>query len=117
MLRTVVASHFPPRTVAMPRPFRAAAISRSDLAPGGLRPLGDHRALLLSQGGVQVQQERLDVGAQLGDEERRLLGHQPADEMHVTGQSIKLGDGDRGGPPVAASCRQEMRRAAVSAIG
>jgi len=30
---TVVASHFPPRAVAIPRPSRAAAISRSVLAP------------------------------------------------------------------------------------
>ena len=32
MLRTVVASHWPPDAVATPRPFSAAAISRSDLA-------------------------------------------------------------------------------------
>ena len=30
---TVWASHFPPRAVATPRPFRAAAIWRSDLVP------------------------------------------------------------------------------------
>jgi hypothetical protein len=33
MLRTVVASHFPPRAIAMPRPFRAVGIWRRDPAP------------------------------------------------------------------------------------
>ncbi len=30
---TVIASHFPPRAVAMPRALKAAAIRRSDFAP------------------------------------------------------------------------------------
>jgi hypothetical protein len=33
MLRTVDGSHFPPRAVAIPRAFRAAAIWRRDFAP------------------------------------------------------------------------------------
>ncbi len=37
---------------------------------------------------------------------RRLVRHQAADEMHVTRQSIKLGDGDGGGLPVAARCSE-----------
>ncbi len=37
---------------------------------GGPRAVRDNRALLLGQGGVEVQQERLDLGAQLGDQER-----------------------------------------------
>jgi hypothetical protein len=33
MFATVCAFHLPPRAVAMPRSFKAAAISLSDLAP------------------------------------------------------------------------------------
>jgi hypothetical protein len=33
MFRTVAASHFPPRAVAMPLPLSAAAIALSDFAP------------------------------------------------------------------------------------
>jgi hypothetical protein len=73
---------------------------------GGLGSGRDDGALLLGEGGIQVQQERLDVGAQLGDEERRLVRHQAADEMHVTRQPIELGNGDGGGLSVTASCSE-----------
>jgi len=36
MFATVAASHFPPRAVATPRPFKAAAICLSDFAPAAL---------------------------------------------------------------------------------
>ena len=65
-----------------------------------------------------MQQERLDVRAQLGDEERRLVRHQAADEMHVTRQPIELGDGDGGGLPVAARCSERCGelRAAIEGV-
>jgi|SRR5271166_2179906 len=129
MFATVAASHFPPRAVATPRPFKAAAICLSDFAPAalasamtgatvaanvsapamrvaltvaravgearvaeglptglgggesGLRALRDQRALFLSESGVQVQQERT---SEIGDQKRRLVRHEPADEVNVT---------------------------------
>ena len=48
----------------------------------------------LGQRGVEVQEERLDVGAKVGDE-RYPVRHQPGDEMHVARQPVELGDGDR----------------------
>jgi len=54
----------------------------------GLRALGNEGSLLLGQSGVQVQQERLDVRTQLGDQERRLVRHEAADEMLVTRQAV-----------------------------
>jgi hypothetical protein len=59
----------------------------------GLCAPGNRRALLLGEGGVQVQQERLDVGAEIGDQKRRLVRHQAGNEMHVTREPVELGDG------------------------
>jgi hypothetical protein len=36
-----------------------------------------------------VQQERLDVGAEIGDQERRPVRHKAADEMHVTREPVE----------------------------
>ena len=51
------------------------------LLMGALR---DYRALFLSEGGVQVQQEQLHVRAEIGDQKRRLVRHEPTDEVNVT---------------------------------
>ncbi len=69
---------------------------------GGLRALGDHCTLFLGESGIEVQQERLNVRPKIGGDERRLVRHQAADEMHVTRQSLELGDGDGGCLPVTA---------------
>jgi hypothetical protein len=61
----------------------------------GFRALRDHRPLLLGEGGVQVQQERLDIGAEIGDQKRRLVRHEAADEVHVAREAVELGDRDR----------------------
>jgi hypothetical protein len=42
-----------------------------------------------------MQHERVGVGAKLGNDERNPMSHQPADEMHVSGQPVELGDDDR----------------------
>ena len=52
------------------------------------------RALLLGEGDVQVQQERLDVGAEIGDQKRRLVRHEAADEVHVAREPVEVSDGD-----------------------
>jgi hypothetical protein len=41
------------------------------------RPRGDHRALLLSEGGEQVKNEWVHIRAQLGNDELHALCHQP----------------------------------------
>ena len=47
-----------------------------------LRPLADELPLLLRQSGEQVQDERVNVGAKLSDDERHPVRHQPRDKMH-----------------------------------
>jgi hypothetical protein len=42
-----------------------------------------------------VQQARLDVGAEISDQKRRLVRHDVADEVDVTRKPVELGDGDR----------------------
>jgi hypothetical protein len=42
-------------------------------------------ALLLGQGGEQMQDERVHVSAKLCDDELYTLCHQPADEVNITG--------------------------------
>ena len=44
----------------------------------------DHRALLFGERRIQVQHERIDVGAELGNDERDTLRHEAGDEMNVT---------------------------------
>jgi len=61
-----------------------------------------------------VQQERLDVGPEIGDQKRRLVRHEAADEMHVAREPVELGDGDRARLSVAAGasqCGGELRAA------
>ena len=48
-----------------------------------LGPLCDPVTLLLGDGCVNVQHERIHVGAELGDDEGHPLHHQAADEMNV----------------------------------
>ena len=62
---------------------------------GGNRALADHLALALGEGRVQVQHERLDVRAQLGDDERHTVRHQAGNEMDVSAQAIELGNRHR----------------------
>jgi hypothetical protein len=42
-----------------------------------------------------MQHERVSVRAEIGDDERRLVGHQPGDEMDVTREPIELRNNDR----------------------
>jgi hypothetical protein len=64
-----------------------------------------------------VEHERVGVGTQLGDDERHLLRHQAAYEVHVTGQAIELGDDDRA-LGFSRSCERSGKfRAAVQRIG
>jgi hypothetical protein len=71
-----------------------AELHASDLGrlqPGG-GALTDHSPLLLGQGRVDVQGERVDVAAERSDDERHPLRHQTGDERHVSRQAIELGD-------------------------
>src|SRR5271165_3980665 len=69
------------------------------------------RWLLLSEGGVQVQQERLHVRAEIGDQKRRLVRHEPTDEVNVTREPVELGNSDRTCLPVAATLLTCCRKA------
>jgi hypothetical protein len=61
---------------------------------GGLqrvaRALAYHAPLLLGQGGVDVQHERVGIDTELGDDERHVMLHQTADVVHVAAQPIEL---------------------------
>jgi hypothetical protein len=57
--------------------------------------LGYQSALFFGQGGIDMQHERVGIGSEFGDDERRPVLHQAADEMHVARQPIELGDDNR----------------------
>jgi hypothetical protein len=60
--------------------FRAPSLAG---AQGGLGPVGNQPPLLLGEGGVEVQHERIGVCAQLSDEEWYALRHETGDEGDV----------------------------------
>jgi hypothetical protein len=60
-----------------------------------LGPARNHRALFVSERDIQVQHERISINTQLCHDKRRLVHHQPADEVDVTGKSIQFRDNDR----------------------
>ena len=85
---------------------------------GGNRALADHLALALGEGGVQVQHERLDVRAELGDDERDPMGHQAGNEMDVSAEAIELGNRDGAFPvPAGLGERGGELRAALDRVG
>jgi hypothetical protein len=92
-------------TIATVAPCPASSVARTTAEvdfpapPLGLaKTLRDYRALFLSEGGVQVQQERLHVRAEIGHQKRRLVRHEPTDEVNVTREPVELGDRDRAWP-------------------
>ena len=52
--------------------------------------LGDHRPLLLGQGCIDVQHERVHVGTELSHQDRHPLGHQLGDEVDDALQPVEL---------------------------
>src|SRR5450631_1264907 len=65
--------------------FYTAYLGRCQRRLGTLR---DQRALLLCQGRVDVQHERICVPTQRRDDERHLVRHKAGDEADVAGQPI-----------------------------
>jgi hypothetical protein len=55
----------------------------------------DHRPLLFGKRGVDVQDERVDVGPKLSHDESDALGHQARDKGNVAAEPVELGDHDR----------------------
>jgi hypothetical protein len=51
-----------------------------------------------------VEDERIDVGPKLGDDERDALGHQACDESNIATKAVELRDDDRA-PELARSVR------------
>ena len=94
----------------------AARLGGRERRLGALRDLG---ALLLGDGRVDVQHERVGV-RDLGHDERHALRHQAGDERDVAGQPVELGHDDRapvGGRPLQR--RLELRPALerIGALG
>ena len=55
---------------------------------------GDQGAFLLGERRIEMQHERIDVRAELGDDKRHLLRHQRGDERNIARQTIEFGDDD-----------------------
>ncbi len=77
---------------SLPAELLAAGSGRGEALLG---PLRDECALLLRQRGEQVQQERINVAAQLGRDKRHLVNREAGNEMHVPGQPIEFGNDHR----------------------
>jgi hypothetical protein len=70
----------------------ATLFSTSKRGTSSLRNL---TALLLRQCRIEMQHERICVGAKLCDDERHALRHQPGNEGYVARKTIELGNQDR----------------------
>jgi hypothetical protein len=53
--------------------------------------LADQRAFFLRQRREQVQDEGVNVWAEINDQKRHPVNHQARDEMNITGQPVQLG--------------------------
>ncbi len=60
----------------------------------GPRSFTDQASLFLSQGGIEVEHERVGIGPKLGDDEWNTLRHQAGDEGDIAREPIELGDDD-----------------------
>ena len=81
----------------------------------------DQRPLLFRQRGVKVQNERIDVRTEFGDDERHAMRHQAGNEMDIAGKPIELGDrtGQRNVlafASAAANCGRTIERIASLAV-
>jgi hypothetical protein len=65
----------------------------------------------------QVEQGRVGIGAEFGDDERHLVDHQSADEVDVARQAIELGDEDGAPRAPRSGHRRGEDRAAIERIG
>jgi len=80
-------------------------------------PLRDQLALLLGEAGVKVEDERIDIGAELGHDKRDPVGHESAHEVHVSAQPIELRHDHRAlGAPRRGERAGEFR-AAIQRVG
>src|SRR5262249_34971685 len=66
---------------------------------------------------LDVEHERINVRPQFSNDERNLLRHQPADEMHVTAQPVQLGDDDRTLAPPGLGQRGGELRPTLQRVG
>jgi hypothetical protein len=57
--------------------------------------LANNAPLALRQGSEQVKQERVGIGSKLHRNERHLVDHKAADEVHIAAEPIKLGNNYR----------------------
>jgi hypothetical protein len=52
-------------------------------------PHRDERALLLGKRGKEVEDERVNIRPKFSDQERHLVCHEAAYEVHITAQAIQ----------------------------
>jgi hypothetical protein len=97
--------------IAQPRPGRL--LGRQCRAS----PLRNQVSLLLGQGSVEMEHERVRVGTQLGHDERHPLRHQAADERDITAQTIQLRHDHRAFRPSRRGQSGGEMRAPVQGIG
>ena len=91
----------------------AARLSGLQGGPGAIR---DQPALLLGDGGVDVQHERIGVRPELRDDERHTPGHQASDEGDVAAQPVELGDDHRAAVALCLLDRRSQLRPALDGV-
>ena len=68
----LIAATAPPRAASICAELDALRLRRRQRR---LRPAGDQRALLFRQRGVEMQDERVNVRSEFGDDERHAMRH------------------------------------------
>ena len=63
-----------------------------------------------------MQNEWIDISAQLGNHERHAMGHQATNKMYVATKPVQLGDGDVTLEPLGSSEGGLELRAAVKGV-
>ena len=81
---------------------------KSDL--GSLR---DQRQFFLGDAGVNAEHERVDLGAELGDDEIDLARHQARNERDVSAEAIELGNDDGTAERLRSIERRRLRPAVL----
>ena len=92
----------------------AARFARGEGGPGALR---DQPPFLLGKRCVEVQHERVGIGAKFGDDEGDALRHQAGNEGDVAREAVELGHDDRALRLARCGQRGCQLRSAIERIG
>src|SRR5262245_14808513 len=106
------------RTIDLVEPRIAQAnAARLGSGEGFLGATRNQASFLLSYRRVDVQHERVDIGAKLRDDERHALGHKATDERDIAAQPIQLRYHDRAPPSLRVIEGRRKLRPAIEGIG